>query len=163
MNKIFHYNIGKNNSSCVFIDSDVVPIESENNEKYKDLLDIIFGVDPLTGFPKGDLAIYLGDNANDDIRAFVQQNLLVDNPSVDDSALSMPQELVNTLRGKISDDDIAKFSKNDGESNFEYAERLGKFIEDIRLKNQRERNFQKIRKEILSSSKRSKSENIFDM
>ena len=55
-------------------------VEQPDTVKTDDqLLQYIFGCDPVTGLPIGDLAIYLGDDANPEIKAYIEKNLLKDN------------------------------------------------------------------------------------
>lgn len=95
---------------------DVVP---SNNQ----LLDYIFGLDPVTQLPCGDLSIYLGDKANPEVRQFIELNLLQE---VSDSKgfFSFPDEVVNKFKSTITDDDIAAFSRNHNETREEYADRM---------------------------------------
>lgn len=87
------------------------------------LLDYIYSVDPVTSLPSGDLAIYLGDKANPEIRNFIEMNLLQEN--IDGrSSMSLPDDVINKMKGVITDDDVAFFTRNHNESREEYADRL---------------------------------------
>lgn len=97
-------------------DSDVRPSDSQ-------LLDYIYGLDPVTQLPCGDLSVYLGEKANPEIRQFIELNLLQERMD-GKSAMDLPQEVINKFKGVISDDDISAFSRNHGESREEYADRL---------------------------------------
>ena len=55
---------------------------SDVKEADETLLDYIFGLDPNTKLPSGDLSVYLGDKANPEIKAFIQSQLLKDLNSV---------------------------------------------------------------------------------
>lgn len=90
------------------------------------LLNYIYGVDPVTCLPSGDLAVYLGDKANPEIKYFIETNLL--NPVGDVKGLSnLPTEVTNHFK-QISDDDIAFFSRSHSESREEYADRIKMFF-----------------------------------
>ena len=91
--------------------------------KDSQLLDYIYAIDPQSCMPSGDLAIYLGDKANPEIRQFIELNLLNENPNTD-SPMSLPDEVVNKMKGVIKDDDIAFFTRNHNETREEYADRL---------------------------------------
>ena len=91
--------------------------------KDSQLLDYIYAIDPHSCMPSGDLAIYLGDKANPEIRQFIEMNLLNENPNVD-SPMSLPDDVVNKMKGVIKDDDIAFFTRNHNETREEYADRL---------------------------------------
>lgn len=93
-----------------------------------DLLNYIFGNDPNNGGITGDLSIYLGDKANPEIKRYVELNLFKDNSESDGISLSTDQ--TNALRKVINDDDIAFFSRNNGETKDEYALRLRNYLED---------------------------------
>lgn len=97
--------------------------ESDVKEQNEVLLDYIYGLDPVTSLPCGDLAIYLGDKANPEIRNFIELNLMKER--VDDKgSLSLPNDVLNKMRSVITDDDIAAFSRHHGESKEEYADRI---------------------------------------
>lgn len=42
------------------------------------ILDTIFAVDPTTNLPKGDIAIYLSDKCNPQVREFIRLNLMAE-------------------------------------------------------------------------------------
>ena len=92
-------------------------------KKDSQLLNYIYSVNPVTGLPQGDLAVYLGDKANPQIRAFIEMNLLQETEN-SKSGFKMPDEVINKFREHISDDDIAAFSRNHGETKEEYADRM---------------------------------------
>lgn len=101
-----------------------IPWKSEPDVKSKkeELFDMIFSADPVTGVPQGDLAIYLGDKANPEIKAFIQNELLSERDDLADG-VRMPDEVLNKFKS-LSDDDVALFSRNHNESREEYANRL---------------------------------------
>lgn len=136
LNKRFH-TLDKSQGKITYL-----PKVSDVRKKEDPLMDYIFGVNPVTGLPTGDLAIYLSDKANPEVRQFIEMNLLKDNPSTDVPALSMPDDVVNKYRSVITDDDVAQFSRNHDETRDEYAERMRNWFAD-----ERERNFQKNRVE----------------
>ena len=93
---------------------------SDVKEADETLLDYIFGLDPNTKLPSGDLSVYLGDKANPEIKAFIQSQLLKD---LSENGSHLPTDVTNQFKN-ISDDDIANFSRNHGESREEYGDRL---------------------------------------
>lgn len=118
----------------------------------QELLDYIYGVDPVTGLPTGDLAIYLGDKANPEIKAFIEANLL--RPRNDsDSNLSLPQDVLNKFKGTISDDDIVQFSRNHDEDNEQYAVRMRNYFDSVRAQNELEKRKRQLKKIIDASVK----------
>lgn len=96
---------------------------SDVKKKDSQLLNYIYSVNPVTGLPQGDLAVYLGDKANPQIRAFIEMNLLQETEN-SKSCFRLPDEVINKFREHISDDDIAAFSRNHGETKEEYADRM---------------------------------------
>lgn len=105
------------------------PEKPEINKDVQSLLDYIFGVDPNSGLPVGDLAIYLGKKCNPQVKEFIQSNLLLENAQPD-SSVNLPPDVVNKFRSVITDDDIAFFSRNHGESREEYSDRLRLYFKD---------------------------------
>lgn len=98
------------------------------------LLDLIFGVDPVSGVPHNDLGYFLNDKSNVEIRNFIQQNLLQDRGG--DTPSSLPDSITNQFKSVIGDDDIAKYSRNDGETSEAYAMRLRGYFDEHRKSNQ---------------------------
>lgn len=95
--------------------------KSDVRSKQDELFDLIFQADE-NGLPSGDLAIYLGDNANPEIKSFIQSQLLNERSDSSDG-VNMPQEVLNKFKS-LSDDDVALFSRNHNESSEDYANRL---------------------------------------
>lgn len=117
-------------------------------DKFEDLLDIIYSIDPRTGTPRGDLAMFTSADANPEIRAFIQSNLMMEMPSSDGTGLKMPDAVKNSFNRNISDDDIALLSRNQDESVDEYAERLKTHVHDMKLNYQRERETRRLQKKL---------------
>lgn len=133
MNKVYAYN---NRfallANIVFKDAKREKKSPDVPEKYKQLLDLIYKVDPITGVPSGDIGIYLSDSANAEVKAFVQQQLM--NPVIDTGkGLSLSTNTINQLRETITDDDIAQFSRDDNESVEDYAERISQSLNKMRF------------------------------
>lgn len=121
-NKLFNFSkrlipqVGAESVPAPVNESDVISSDSQ-------LLDYIYGLDPVSQLPCGDLAIYLGDKANPEIRNFIEMNLLQERMDIK-SNMSIPQDVLNKMREVVTDDDIATFTRNHGESKEEYADRL---------------------------------------
>lgn len=113
--------------------------------KWSEVLDAIYSIDERTGFPKGDLAIFTSADANPEIRAFIEANLMMDNSS-DRGALDLPDSVRNSFRKDVSDDDIAAFSRNHDETAEEYADRISKKVTDMKLAYQRDRETRRLKK-----------------
>ena len=110
------------------------PAKNDVSEKYKQLLDIIYSVNPQVGYPQGDLAVWLSENASKEVRDFVEQNLIhSDAPS---SPVEMSTSLLNELRTKITDDDVAAFARKRGESSDDYAARMYQHLGNIKYNEQ---------------------------
>lgn len=152
MNKIFNFNRRyevlpiPSTAPKVYIDK--VATSSDVTDNVQQLLNAIYSVDPITGHPKGDLAIYLSSNANAEVKQFIEQNLL--HPNVSESgALSPNDSLLNSMKKNITDEDIAQFSRKRSESVQEYADRLQNWFSEQKLNADRKRMF----KEIIDSAK----------
>lgn len=117
--------------------------------KFDDLLDIIYSIDSRTGTPSGDLAVFMSKDANPEIRDFIQKNLMMEIPSAEGSGLVMSDALRNSFTKNITDDDIAEFSRNAGETSEDYAKRLSDKVHNMRLNYQRERETARLRKKLL--------------
>lgn len=93
-----------------FVEDDVVP----SPESQLDIiLNEIFSVDPVSGMPKGDIAYYIGQNGNAQVREWIKNNLL------------QPRAVISGADpSRVSDDLIAEFSRGADETNEAYAMRL---------------------------------------
>lgn len=98
----------------------------ELDSNLKSVLDEIFAVDPVTGNPKGDIQYFLSKDGNPQVKAWLESNLLV------------PRRLnAGYDTSKYSDDLIAEFTREDGESVSDYSARLAS-IRDEAMKNYKE-------------------------
>ena len=95
MRRIFNFNIFTPVHSIV---GECIDVQAKNDvpQKLKQLVDIIYSVNPKLGYPQGDLAIWLSDNANPEIKEFIQKNLYM-NPDVS-SPIEMSTDLQNQLK-----------------------------------------------------------------
>lgn len=116
------------------------------------LLSQIYGVDPNSGVPTGDLAIYLGDNANPTVKQYIEQNLLKEHQLP--SATSMPEEVLNKFRTEMKDDDVAFFSRNHNESREEFADRIKLFLYSEKKRIAQDKRNKEIQKSLDEASKR---------
>lgn len=91
-------------------------LDAEKNQN--PLLDIIFALDEVTNLPKGDIALYLGKDTDPDIRKFIEDNLMSKSSSV------------NLGTKGVDDDTILQLTRNNGESQSDYASRIKQFIVD---------------------------------
>lgn len=130
MNKFAKYNVGRFDFPIAPPrKSDIVKVDVP--DKYQQLLDMIYTPDSRGGRPRGDIAMFLGDNTNPEVRTFIQ-NQLMQEVDTDRSSLSLPESVVNNLRKTITDDDIARFTRNHDESVDAYAERMSSFFNEQR-------------------------------
>lgn len=102
--------VANNLEPVKFVEEDIVP----SPESQLDIiLNEIFSVDPVTGMPKGDIAYYLGENGNPQVREWIKNNLL------------QPRSVITGADPqRVSDDLIAEFSRGADETNEAYAKRL---------------------------------------
>lgn len=110
-----------------YVSGDIIDKSPDVAEPNKQLLDYIFGKDPVSGHPSGDLSVYLGEKSNPEVKAFIQTNLM--QPLIDDKGgLNLSSDELNKIRGTITDDDIAQFSRNHDETREEYADRIRLYL-----------------------------------
>lgn len=92
------------------------PVDPEfevDESQLKSVLDEIFSVDPVSGFPRGDIHYYMSTEGNPLVKQWLENNIL--KPRMKSSGSS--------IEG-VTDDMLAEFSRLDGESNDEYQTRL---------------------------------------
>ena len=91
-----------------------VILQEENIHIPGDLFDVVFGVDPRTKLPSGDLAMFMGDNVSPEVRDFISKNLMKPFDS-------------NESGGKydgLNDDDISLYTRGHDESLESYRSRM---------------------------------------
>lgn len=150
MNKLVLYNSRFNLAAeVVYTDGEVLQKDSDVKDKNKQILDFIFGVDPITKQPIGDIAMYLSDKVNPEVRLFIESNLLKDMTSND--GLSLDQDTLNAMNKNLTDDDVVRFSRNHGETKEDYALRLKDYFEHEKYERARKREVARLKKIINES------------
>ena len=127
MNKIISF--GKRYSACRignFLPSSFIDKPADVKDADSSLFDAIYSTDPVSGLPTGDIAVFLSEKTNSQVRLFIEQKLM--NPRPENPGLSLEQEIINKF-GAMSDDDISYFSRNHGESPEEFQDRIRLFME----------------------------------
>ena len=84
----------------------IVPEVSDRNSEENAVLDVVFGVDPFTGLPQNDVAVYMSDKVPQEIREFVGANLLHPMPKsegVPDDHSDILHDLVRGVNESVSD------------------------------------------------------------
>ena len=98
---------------------------SERVEKFGDIFDAIFVLDPVTGFPIGDISQFMSDKTSPQIAQFIKTQLMQPNVAVGSASAD---------KG-LSDDDLIRFERKGGENVRDYVERInGYIIDDIRAR-----------------------------
>lgn len=85
------------------------------------MLKEIFQVDPVSGFPRGDIQYYLSGDGNPQIKQWLENNLL--KPRMISTGSSLDG---------VTDDMIAEFSRKSGESVDSYRSRLLSIYDDAK-------------------------------
>ena len=119
--------------------------EKPNVDETNPLLDLIFQPNER-GCVVGDLSMYMSEKTNPEVRQFIEQQLM--SSSSDGKGLNVSDEVLNKVRSVISDEDIAKFSRNHGESQEQYALRIGSYFSDEKAKNVAKAKFDREKKRL---------------
>ena len=80
------------------------PVPQVDNSELKQVLDEIFSVDPVTGFPKGDIQYYMSADGNPMVKQWLETHLL------------KPRQSSGQSMQGLTDDMIIEFSRIKGES-----------------------------------------------
>ncbi len=138
----------RNLENIKYVNTSPVKIEvSDVRKKYDDLLDIIFSVDPVTNMPNGSIDMYLSDKTSDEVRTFIERNLLCDLP---DTSSSVPASLRDDLL-KLDGEFIAKVSRNSFEDKESYEQRVQKYFQEIEDDKQYKKRIEDLRKKYKES------------
>lgn len=91
------------------------PVLNEDTKSQIDsVLDSIFAIDHRTKLPTGDIAIFLNSNTSDEVKKYIQDNLLADNGGVSDTS----------KYGSLPDSVIADYMRNQDETIYQYRDRI---------------------------------------
>ena len=90
----------------------VDPKPDFNDSMLKQVLDEIFSVDPISGFPRGDIQYYMSSEGNPQVKQWLENNLF------------KPRMSGNQSMEGLSDDLIVEFSRKVDESVSDYQMRL---------------------------------------
>lgn len=102
-----------------------VPVVEVVDSPLKSILDEIFSVDPVSGFPKGDIQYFLSKDGNPEVKAWLESNLL------------QPMRENKTLPDGTTDDLIAEMARRSGESTSSYAARLKGYYDSALAESER--------------------------
>lgn len=93
--------------------------EFVNNDTADAIFDSIFAINPRTGLPDGDIAMFMSEKTSPDIREYIRTQLMSPNGVKADT----------TFDG-LSDDELHEFSRKDFESVTQYRDRLLNFLRE---------------------------------
>ena len=97
------------------------PYYEMDDTALKHVLDEIFAVDPVTGFPRGDIQYYLSASGNPQVKQWLETNIL------------KPRMSANSTMQGLSDDLIAEMSQRKNESLEAYTARVRGIYDDALL------------------------------
>lgn len=80
----------------------------------KSLFDQVFTIDPVTGLPQGDLAIFMSENTSPEVKRFIEMNL------------HQPYNVDGDTSGRqgLTDDDVVTYMRESNETVRDYAARM---------------------------------------
>lgn len=105
-----------------------IPVEdSSDMTSYGDsnILDLIFSADPVTGWPMSSVGAYLSDKTNDEVRTYIERNLLREF-----EGNSISSEMKESL-SKVDTDFLVQCSRNRFETSDQYEQRLSQLLSDM--------------------------------
>ena len=147
---MFGFRQYRNLENIRFVNTPPVKIDvSDVRKKHDDLLDIIFAVDPITNMPSGSIEQYLSDKTSDDVRTFIERNLLIDLP---DTSSSVPSSLRDDLL-KLDGEFIAKVSRNSYEDRESYEQRVSSYFKEIEDSKEYQKRIAALRKKYSDNAK----------
>lgn len=97
------------------VPSVVDPVPGKNDS----LFDLIFAVNPKTGLPDGDLAVWMSENTSPDIKRFIELNLHG----------AVPSDLSSS---DVDDDTLAELTRGSDESIQDYRDRMVDYVRRTR-------------------------------
>lgn len=116
-------------------------LQKETRSSDDDILDLIFSVDPRTGYPTGAINQYESDKTNLQVREYIKQNILVDLP---DTAFSTPSMQAREASRLLGDDFMIQCMKMRDESVEQYEQRVSDFLDHQKKIRDTERNLREL-------------------
>lgn len=118
---------GITTSDASFMPCSMTKIDASTRVRSKDddILDMIFCIDPITRFPCTSIAAYLSDKTADEVRTYIERNLLKDIP-----ADQYPTNIREALND-IDTDFMVKVSRNQFETDEEYEDRVSGYLQEL--------------------------------
>lgn len=110
-----------NGCNCASLSDYKVPEYVMSDSDLQRVLNEIFSVDEVSGLPKGDIAYFLSKDGNPQVKAWLESNLL--SPRAKESGTSIDG---------VTDDFIAEYARNDGESIADYSIRLRGYFDSAK-------------------------------
>lgn len=111
----FGFNMSRSLRDSEFVDpKDEVKEKSFDPSMEKSLFEQIFSIDPVTGLPQGDLAVFMSENTSPEVKRFIEMNL------------HQPYNVDGDTSGRqgLTDDDVAAYMRESNESVRDYAARM---------------------------------------
>lgn len=119
------------------------PVPTERmRDKSDDVLDLIYAVDPVTGFPSGSLSMYLSEKTSDEVRNFIENVIMREIPIE-----QYPDEFREDFM-KLDPDFIAMSTRKHTESISDYDARVHKYITDLQESQKFQSKLEKYQKQL---------------
>lgn len=112
-----------------------------NRSSKDDMLDLIYCIDPVTGFPSGAISQYLSDKTNDQVRQFIERNLLQEHNDGDSFPATLREDIL-----KLDGEFISKTCRRRFEDKESYESRLQSYFNEIESDKNKQKEIAKLRK-----------------
>lgn len=122
------FNRYKGLEDIVYIQPDDVSVSVDVRSQHEDLLDLIYSIDPITGFPSGAYQMFLSEKTSDDIRKFISDYLMNNNQS---AGLDLPQDVLDQYN-QLPTEFIAQVYPSRYETTEQYETRISEYINQYR-------------------------------
>lgn len=111
----FGFNMTRDLAEVDYPEPEVVECEKPFDPSMeKSLFAQIYSVNPVTGLPQGDLAVFMSENTSPEVKRFIEMNL------------HQPYNVDGDTSGRqgLTDDDVVAYMREMGESTHDYAKRM---------------------------------------
>lgn len=111
-------------------------------DKNQSILDLIFTIDSVTGFPCGDLSMFMSDKTNAEVKRFISDYLMQEHDVK--GFLDLPSDVRQQMKD-LDTEFIANMSRKRYESVEDYEARIKQYMEDERESSKRASFLQRLR------------------
>lgn len=130
--------------------ADLIEREDVAPSSVDEMMNLIYSLDPVTNLPSGALGQYLSDKTNEQVRQFIEKNILVEH---DNGLHDYPSDIREQML-KLDSNFIAETSRNRYESVEDYEARVKSYFDKIESDKEYQKRVEMLKKHYEEANKK---------